>query len=134
MKKITFFILICALTISSFSQLKNNQASDYGNKSLPKTNVTNHISTNYIIPGIIESCNDYQNESFLIQPTTNKDVFSIETTLSISKLSIHNLTGECITQNYDLEQEINLADLEQGIYYIKCYTSQKTYTFQFQKA
>ncbi|MEJ6736642.1 MAG: PKD domain-containing protein, partial [Flavobacteriales bacterium] len=73
------------------------------------------------------------NSEMNIYPNPTSNQLSIDTKQKISEISILNITGKTIIITRGDTKNINVADLSNGIYFIKLITDEKTITKKFVK-
>jgi hypothetical protein len=60
-----------------------------------------------------------------VYPNPTKDFINIESTMSIDKIEIYNISGSKIVEKRN-SQRINLTNLERGVYFLKAYSNGNT--------
>ncbi|MCB9365326.1 MAG: T9SS type A sorting domain-containing protein [Flavobacteriales bacterium] len=73
------------------------------------------------------------NSEIKIYPNPVSNQLSIDTELNISEIKIIDITGKMVMIAKEITHTINLADLSNGIYFIKVTTEEKTITKKFVK-
>lgn len=67
------------------------------------------------------------NQTMTIYPNPAKEYFSIATDIKIEEITIYNLNGEIVKNSFNLNQNnINIENLNNGIYIVKCKTQSDT--------
>lgn len=63
-----------------------------------------------------------QKPQFTVYPNPTKDVLNIETTAEIAKIEIYNTLAQLVNTNFENIKEIDLSDLNSGIYFLNITT------------
>jgi len=77
--------------------------------------------------------NEYSLSNFVIYPNPTSNQLTIDTELKISNLKIIDISGKTIKKKTTDLNIINVADLSDGIYFIKLITEEITITKKFVK-
>jgi len=84
-------------------------------------------------PCLSTSIEEFETQNVSIYPNPTSYQLSIKTALEISEITIVDLTGKTIMTINQNTNVINIADLSNGIYFIKVMTGEKTMITKFVK-
>ena len=82
--------------------------------------------------GIDETSISEDISSVLVYPNPTKNILNISTSFKFNQLKIYNISGQLIKTEYS-KQQINVADLPKGMYFLKLIGSKEGVTQRFIK-
>lgn len=93
------------------------------------------LTINVIPPIVTSADNSIHNLEYLIRiyPNPTSTELNIDTELEISEITIIDITGKIILTAKQNTKVVNVADLSNGIYFIKLFTGEKIITRKFVK-